>query len=83
MFVARNQAAAAAEVFHIEPVYLRHWPAHACEGNMANGEMMRLLEDCVKIINDNTAQPENFLRQVVWDGETAVERFNTVKERFA
>uniref|UniRef100_A0A096LVV7 U3 small nucleolar ribonucleoprotein protein MPP10 n=1 Tax=Poecilia formosa TaxID=48698 RepID=A0A096LVV7_POEFO len=28
---------------------------------MANREMRRVLEDCVKIINDNTAQPENFL----------------------
>ncbi|XP_012706206.2 U3 small nucleolar ribonucleoprotein protein MPP10 [Fundulus heteroclitus] len=28
---------------------------------MADGEMRRVLEDCVKIINANTAQPENFL----------------------
>ncbi|XP_023187906.1 U3 small nucleolar ribonucleoprotein protein MPP10 [Xiphophorus maculatus] len=28
---------------------------------MANREIRRVLEDCVKIINDNTAQPENFL----------------------
>ncbi|XP_017259376.1 U3 small nucleolar ribonucleoprotein protein MPP10 [Kryptolebias marmoratus] len=26
-----------------------------------NGDVFSLLEDCVKIINDNTAQPENFL----------------------
>ncbi|XP_054900715.1 U3 small nucleolar ribonucleoprotein protein MPP10 [Poeciliopsis prolifica] len=28
---------------------------------MANREVRRVLEDCVKIINDNTSQPENFL----------------------
>ncbi|KAM4744794.1 U3 small nucleolar ribonucleoprotein MPP10 [Anableps anableps] len=61
MFVPRNQAVTAAEVFHLEPVYQRHSDGHTCEGNMASGEMRRVLEDCVKIINDNTAQPENFL----------------------
>ncbi|MEQ2175908.1 hypothetical protein GOODEAATRI_022580, partial [Goodea atripinnis] len=63
MFVPRNQSATSEE-FPLEPVYLRHSDGHTCEGVMANGEMRRVLEDCVKIINDNTAQPENFLRQV-------------------
>lgn len=31
---------------------------------MASDDVLSVLEECVKTINANTAQPENFLRQV-------------------
>lgn len=37
---------------------------HTCDGKMASGDVLDLLEDCAQRIQANTAQPENFLRQV-------------------
>lgn len=64
MFVLRNQVAAAEE-FLGEPVYVghRHSAIHVGR-NMASGDVWSVLEECVKTINGNTAQPANFLRQV-------------------
>ncbi|KAM9367084.1 LOW QUALITY PROTEIN: U3 small nucleolar ribonucleoprotein MPP10 [Symphorus nematophorus] len=58
MFVSRNKTAA--EEFLCEPVYLRHTRSHMGE-TMASGDVLSVLEECVKKINANTAQPENFL----------------------
>ncbi|XP_047436722.1 U3 small nucleolar ribonucleoprotein protein MPP10 [Mugil cephalus] len=61
MFVPRNQRTAAAQ-FLGEPVYLRHTTlSHMSGGTMASGDVWSVLEDCVKTINANTAQPEKFL----------------------
>lgn len=62
IFVSGNQTAA--EEFLGEPVYLRHRRTRMWGGNMAGADEWSVLEECVKKINTNTAQPENFLRQV-------------------
>lgn len=61
IFVPRNKRAA--EEVPGEPVYLRHERSHV-RVTMATGDVLCVLEECVKKINANTAQPENFLRQV-------------------
>lgn len=47
---------------------------------MASGDVWSVLEECVKKINANTAQPENFLRQVfaVCTGALLKNLFNVV-----
>lgn len=60
MFVPRNQVAGT-ERFLGEPVYVRHRQPHMWGTIMASGDVLGVLEECVKKINANTAQPENFL----------------------
>ncbi|XP_054467526.1 U3 small nucleolar ribonucleoprotein protein MPP10 [Anoplopoma fimbria] len=56
-----SEPKAAAEEFLGGPVYLRHSMATHVGEKMASGDVLSVLEECVKTINANTAQPDNFL----------------------
>ena len=62
MFVSRNQSSSG-RVSRRACLPATHTVTHV-GATMASGDVLSVLEECVKKLNANTAQPENFLRQV-------------------